>query len=182
MDTNTAQATPEDDAQENFAQETELTVEQEIELLKAEIESTREQALRAMAEADNIRKRVEREKADAIDYAITKFARDLLGVADIFHRALQSVPQTDDTVVKNFITGVQMTEQELQKVFEKHGVKKVAALGAPFNHDHHQAVMEVEVGEHPAGHVAQVLQEGYTLQSRLLRPAMVAVAKGDVVA
>ena len=75
-----------------------------------------------------------------------------------------------------------MTEQELQKVFEKHGVKKVAALGAPFSHDRHQAVMEVEAGEHPAGHVAQVLQEGYTLQSRLLRPAMVAVAKGDVVA
>ena len=151
---------------------------QEIEALKLEVAALKEQALRYAAEAENTKRRAEREMNDARAYAIQKFARDLLGVADKLARATAHSPKdSTDAAVKNFIIGVEMTEKELQGAFERNGLKKIdPAKGEKFDPHLHQAVTEQPSTEVAAGGVITVLQAGYELMGRLVRPAMVAVA------
>jgi molecular chaperone GrpE len=151
---------------------------QEIEALKLEVAALKDQALRFAAEAENTKRRAEREMNDARAYAIQKFARDLLGVADNLSRATAHSPrESQDAAVSNFIIGVEMTEKELQGAFERNGLKKIdPTKGEKFDPHLHQAVMEQPSDEVAAGGVIQVLQAGYELMGRLVRPAMVAVA------
>ncbi|MBW8813785.1 MAG: nucleotide exchange factor GrpE [Caulobacterales bacterium] len=149
----------------------------DVEALTAEVQALREQMLRYAAEAENTKRRAEREMNDARAYAITKFARDLLGVADTFDRALASVPADVDGPMKNFVVGVEMTAKELLGAFEKNGLKKVApARGEKFDPHKHQAMMEQPGEDVAPGGVIQTLQAGYELLGRLVRPAMVVVA------
>lgn len=150
----------------------------EAEALKAEAAALKEQVLRYAAEAENTRRRAEREANDARAYAIQKFARDLLGVADNLTRALSHLP-TDlaDPATKNFVIGVEMTEKELQTAFERNGLKKIhPAKGDKFDPHKHQAMMELAQSDAPPGSVVEVMQSGYELLGRLVRPAMVVVA------
>lgn len=151
---------------------------QEIEALKLEVAALKEQALRYAAEAENTKRRAEREMNDARAYAIQKFGRDLLAVADNLSRATAHSPrESTDAAVKNFIIGVEMTEKELQGAFERNGLKKIdPAPGEKFDPHLHQAVTEQPSTEVAAGGVVAVLQAGYELMGRLVRPAMVAVA------
>ncbi len=141
----------------------------------------REKLLRTLAEMENLRKRTEREIADARAYGVAGFARDVLGVADNMHRALEAIDpalrESADAKVKSLIEGVELTERELLKTLEKHGVKKFSPEGQKFDPNIHQAMLEMEHPELPPGHVAQVMQAGYMIGERVLRPAMVAVAK-----
>ncbi len=149
----------------------------EVEALQAEVQALKEQVLRVAADAENTKRRAEREMNDARAYAITKFARDLLGVADTFDRALASVPADAEGPMKNFVVGVEMTAKELLGAFEKNGLKKIdPAKGEKFDPHKHQAMME-QAGEDVApGAIIQTLQAGYELLGRLVRPAMVVVA------
>jgi len=151
---------------------------QEIEALKLEVAALKDQALRYAADAENTKRRAEREMNDARAYAIQKFARDLLGVADNLSRATAHSPrESQDAAVTNFIVGVEMTEKELLGAFERNGLKKIdPGKGEKFDPHLHQAVMEQPSDEVAAGGVIQVLQAGYELMGRLVRPAMVAVA------
>jgi molecular chaperone GrpE len=153
------------------------TAAPDAEALTAEIASLKEQVLRFAAEAENTRRRAEREANDARAYAIQKFARDLLGVADNLARALAARPDSAESAVANFVVGVEMTEKELQGAFERNGLKKLdPPKGARFDPHQHQAMMEQPSTEIAAGGVIQVLQPGYELLGRLVRPAMVVVA------
>jgi molecular chaperone GrpE len=141
----------------------------------------KDKMLRALAEMENLRRRTAREIADARQYSITGFARDVLQVADNMHRALgvadTELREIDDANVKALVEGVDLTERELHKVLEKHGVKKFSPLGEKFDPNFHQAMYEVPDGTAAPGTVAQVIQAGYLIGERVLRPAMVAVAK-----
>jgi molecular chaperone GrpE len=155
---------------ETFPQD---STEEEITLLK-------DQLLRALAESENIRKRAQREKEDASRFAIANFARDLLTVADNLTRALENIPVEkleENEALKSILEGIQITERELNNVLERNGVKKVSPLGELFDHNYHQAMLEEESTEYQPGHVTRVLQTGYVLNERLLRPALVGVAK-----
>ena len=158
--------------------ETELDSAEDIEAIKAENAALKEQVLRYAAEADNVRRRAERENNDARAYAIQKFARDLFAVADHLSAATTHAPRDfDDQAVKNFVVGVEMTEKELLSAFERNGLKKVQPLkGEKFDPNLHQAMMEQASTEVAAGGVIQTLQTGYELFGRLVRPAMVVVA------
>ncbi|WP_304169920.1 nucleotide exchange factor GrpE [Phenylobacterium aquaticum] len=148
-----------------------------MEALNAEIAALKEQVLRYAADAENTKRRAEREANDARAYAIQKFARDLLGVADTLSRALTTPPASTDPAVKNFVVGVEMTEKALLNAFESNGLKRVEpAKGTRFDPHQHQAVMEQPSDEVAGGSVIQTLQAGYELLGRLVRPAMVAVA------
>jgi molecular chaperone GrpE len=141
----------------------------------------KDKLLRTLAEMENLRKRTEREVAEARLYGNASFARDVLAVADNMERAFESVgPELraqGDAKVKALVEGVELTERELLKVLEKHGVKKFSPEGEKFDPNFHQAMYEVPTSELPAGYVAQVIQAGYMLGDRVLRPAMVAVVK-----
>ena len=141
----------------------------------------KDKVLRTLAEMENLRKRTEREAADARLYGNASFARDVLAVADNMHRALEAVGpelrQAADAKMTALIEGVELTERELLKTLEKNGVKKFSPAGERFDPNLHQAMFELESAELPPGHVAQVIQAGYMLGDRVLRPAMVAVSK-----
>lgn len=151
---------------------------EDIASLKAEVAGLKEQVLRYAAESENVRRRAEREANDARAYAIQKFARDLLGVADNLARALAVEPAaSEDPAVKNFMIGVEMTEKELQAAFERNGLKRIhPARGDKFDPHQHQAMMEQAGTDLPAGTIVEVMQSGYELLGRLVRPAMVVVA------
>ena len=149
--------------------------------LRAEAADLKDKLLRAHAEVENIRKRSEREKEETARYAITRFARDIVNVGDNFQRAIDAVPAgaaEKDAALKSFLEGVTMTERELLNVLERYGIKRVQPVNEPFNPHLHQAVMEIARTDVPAGTVVQVFQAGFTIEDRVLRPAMVAVAKG----
>jgi molecular chaperone GrpE len=141
----------------------------------------KDKLLRTLAEMENLRKRTEREVADARLYGIAGFAREVLAVADNMHRALAAIGpelrEHADAKVKALIEGVELTERELLKALEKHGVKKFTPAAEKFDPNVHQAMFELESADVPAGHVAQVIQAGYMIGDRVLRPALVAVAK-----
>lgn len=161
----------------NFDYET-SNLEAELETARAETAQLREQMLRIAADAENTKRRTEREANDARAYAIQKFARDLLGVADNLSRALQHAPRDDaDPSVKNLVVGLDMTERELTAAFERNGLKKVDPLrGSKFDPNFHQAMMEQHAPDVTPGSVIQVMQSGYELMGRIVRPAMVVVA------
>jgi molecular chaperone GrpE len=141
----------------------------------------KDRLLRTLADMENLRKRTEREVADARQFGITGFARDVLQVADNMHRALETVGpelrQTMDAGISTLVEGIELTERELLKVLEKHGVKKISPLGEKFDPNLHQAMYEIADGSAAPGTVAQVIQAGYLIGERMLRPALVAVAK-----
>jgi molecular chaperone GrpE len=148
-----------------------------MEALAAENAALKEQVLRFAADAENTKRRAEREANDARAYAIQKFARDLLTVADTLGRAMTAPPQVDDPAVKNFVLGIEMTEKALQTAFESNGLKRLdPAKGTKFDPHQHQAMMEQPSSDVAAGAVIQTLQPGYELLGRLVRPAMVVVA------
>jgi molecular chaperone GrpE len=152
-----------------------------IAALRAEAAELKDKLLRAHAEVENIRKRSEREKEDTAKYAVSRFARDIVNVGDNFQRAIDAVPAgaaEQDTALKSFLEGVTMTERELLNVLERYGIKRVQPINEPFNPHLHQAVMEIQRTDVAAGTVVQVFQAGFTIEDRMLRPAMVAVAKG----
>ena len=152
-----------------------------IAALRAEAADLKDKLLRAHAEVENIRKRSEREKEETARYAITRFARDIVNVGDNFQRAIDAVPAgaaEQDAALKSFLEGVTMTERELLNVLERYGIKRVQPVNEPFNPHMHQAVMEMQRTDVPAGTVVQVFQAGFVIEDRVLRPAMVAVAKG----
>jgi len=141
----------------------------------------KDKLLRTLAEMENLRRRTEREVVDARLYGIASFAREVLAVADNMHRALAAIGpelrEQGDAQVKALIEGVELTERELLKALEKSGVKKFSPQAEKFDPNIHQAMFELETAEVPPGHVAQVIQAGYMIGDRVLRPALVAVAK-----
>lgn len=144
----------------------------------AEIAELKDRLLRAAAETENVRRRLEREKADASTYAATGFARDILSIADNLTRAIAAIPEAarDNDVVKSVVTGVEMTAKELESVFQRHGIARIESIGQKLDPHRHQAMMEIEHDEEP-GTIVQELQAGYVMKDRLLRPALVGVAK-----
>jgi len=178
----------EDDARAAASERTEPAVEageegarpSEVDLA-AELEATKERLLRALAETENLRRRAAREVEEAHRYAITGFARELLEVADNLSRALGSIPpraREEIDLVRTLADGVAMTEKALLASFERHQIAKVEPeLGSRFDHNRQQAMLEIETADYPPGTVAQVMQPGYVIADRLLRPALVGVAK-----
>ena len=152
--------------------------------LEAELADAQDKLLRALAETENTRRRAQRERADAEKYGLGRFANDMLPVADNLRRALDSLPESEakDDRTKSLLAGVAATERELLAAFERHGLKRIDPMGEKFDHNFHQAVFEAENSGRPAGTVVEVLQPGYVLHDRLLRPAMVGVAKGGAAA
>jgi molecular chaperone GrpE len=150
--------------------------------LDRELADVKDRLLRTLAEMENMRKRTEREVADARVYGISSFARDILGVADNMHRAMQALDDElrtkADEATKALLEGVELTERELMNVLEKNGVKRLEPLNQKFDPNRHQAMYEVEDLSVPSGTVIQVMQAGYTIGERVLRPALVAVSKG----
>jgi molecular chaperone GrpE len=155
-----------------------------LQALQDEVASLKDQRLRALAEAENIRRRAEKEKNEASQYAVTKFARDMLGIADNFARALAAVPAevraAADPQVQAVLDGVEATDRQLLQTLERYGVKAVDTSDGKFDPNLHQAIAEVPGNGKPAGSIVDVVQSGYMIGDRLLRPAMVTVAKKDV--
>jgi len=153
----------------------------ELTALIAENADMRDRLLRTMADMENLRRRTEREKADTARYAISNFARDVLTVGDNLRRTVEHVPAeaaVQDPALKSFLDGVEITERELLNVLERHGVTRIEPLGQRFDPNCHQAMYEVQNPEVPEGTVVDVMQAGYVIGDRCLRPALVAVAKG----
>ncbi|PWC52946.1 nucleotide exchange factor GrpE [Azospirillum sp. TSO22-1] len=154
--------------------------EDRVAKLEAEVASLKDQLLRAMAETENTRRRAQRDREDASKFAVSSFAKDLVGVADNLRRALEAVPpegREKDEMLKSLAVGVEATERQLLGAFERAAIKKVDPTGEPFDPNFHQVMFEIENTGKPAGTVVQVLQPGYTIHGRLLREAMVGVAK-----
>ena len=170
-------ALPEDQPETNGAE----MIAQELSGLWAEVEAHKDRALRALAEVENVRKRLERERDDARTYSVTRFARDMLTVADNLNRALAAVPPgaraKSDESVKAVLDGVEATARELSAALARHGVKPIEAQGQRFDPNLHQAIAEVPAPDSQPGTVVNVVQPGYLIGDRLLRPAMVTVAK-----
>lgn len=166
-----------DGGAEDPAEGPDANLEAMLDALQAENAALKDQVLRVAADAENARRRAEREANDARAYAIQRFARDLLGVADNLSRALQHGPGGEDPAVKNFVLGVEMTEKELAQAFERNGLKKVdPPRGSKFDPNLHQAMMEQPAADVEPGAVLQVMQAGYELMGRIVRPALVVVA------
>ncbi len=153
----------------------------DVATLEARIADLTDRLLRAHAEMDNLRKRTERDKEDMARYAISKFARDVLSVGDNLQRATAAVPAgaaEEDPALMALVEGVSMTERDFLNVLERNGIKRIDPAGEPFNPHQHQAMTEIENTDVAPGTVVQVFQPGYILEDRVLRPAMVVVAKG----
>ena len=148
--------------------------------MTAERDALKDQLLRALAETENIRRRSEREAETARKYGHTQFARDLVGAIDNLARALASAPEDKsslDESVQSLLTGIELSWTEIQSAIEKHGVRQINPLGEKFDYNFHQAMFEVPTNDQPPGMVLEVVQHGYALHDRLLRPAMVGVSK-----
>ena len=147
--------------------------------LESELAEVRQQVLYAQAETQNVRRRLEQEKVNAANYAATAFARDVLSVKDNLERALAAVPEDlrGDERMKGLIAGIEATGREIDNVFQRHGIARVEALGQKLDPHVHQAMIEVPSDEAEPGTIVQEMQAGYTIKDRLLRPALVGVAK-----
>jgi molecular chaperone GrpE len=157
------------------------TLDADLDALLAENTEMRDRLLRTLADMENLRRRTEREKADTARYAITNFARDVLTVGDNLKRTMDHVPNeaaADDPALKTFLEGVELTERELLNVLERHGVTRIEPLGQRFDPNFQQAMFEVQNPDVAEGTVVDVMQAGYAIGDRCLRPALVAVAKG----
>ncbi len=166
-------------ANNNAGRESEDLPGARLAAVEAELAEHKDRLLRALAETENTRRRAQREREDATKYAITGFAKDLLSAADNLRRALDSLPEAEvaDQRTRNLLAGVAATERELLSVFERHGLRRIDPQGERFDHNFHQAIFEAERADQPAGTIVEVLQPGYVLHDRLLRPAMVGVSK-----
>jgi len=156
------------------------TLEQQLDAARQEAAQLKDQLLRALAETENVRRRAQREREDAGKYAITNFARDVLQVSDNLHRALEAIPASalaEDEALKNLHEGVTATERQLDAALERQQVKRIWPMGEKFDANLHQAMFEVPTFDHLPGTVVQVMQAGYLIHDRLLRPALVGVAK-----
>ena len=151
----------------------------EHDALKAQLEEAKNQVLYTQAEMQNLRRRTEKEIADARTYATTGFARDMLSIADNLARALAAIPPElrDQDKMKPLVTGIEMTGKELETVFQRNGITRVEAIGQPLDPNKHQAIMEMESADQAPGTVVHEMQSGWMIKDRLLRPAMVGVAK-----
>jgi molecular chaperone GrpE len=177
---------PDIDVQAEFAdgepqEESTSSGADQAEALAAEAADLKERLLRTLADMENLRKRTEREKAEASLYAATNFARDLLSVADSLERAIASVPQEGreqlDETTRNLLAGIEVTQKELINVFSRNGITRIEPVSEKFDPHFHQAMFEVPDAAAPPGTVVQVMQPGYVIGERCLRPAMVGVAK-----
>ncbi len=158
----------------------------EVESLRTEVASLKDQLLRTMAEQENSRKRHAKDREDAVKYAASKFAKDMLDVADNLRRALDNAPQGAKREelpepLRNLIEGIEATERSLLQAFERNGIRRIEAMGEKFDPNLHEAMFELEDPAQPAGTVVQVLASGYTIADRLLRPAQVGVSRGGQV-
>ena len=147
--------------------------------LRDEIEQLRDEKLRLLADMENLRKRSDRDRMDSIRYGNINFARDILSLGDNLSRALDAIPKDAEKTetITNLINGLRMVQREFTSILEKHGIKKIEALNKRFDHNFHQAMMEIESEEVEEGIVIQEIQSGYNMHDRLLRPSMVSVAK-----
>ena len=154
-------------------------VSEAIARLKEDLEAAKQEVLYAKADTQNVRRRMEKDVADARTYAATGFARDILSVADNLGRAIDAVPEDlrEDSKFKGLVMGIEATQRELDKVFGQHGISRIAAMGMPLDPNQHQAMMEVPTADAEPGTIVQEMQAGYMIKDRLLRPAMVGVAK-----
>ena len=172
---------PEDESATDEANSAEQPEDDQVASLMEEAADLKERLLRTMADMENLRKRSEREKAEATLYAATSFARDLLSVADSLDRALQSIPEegrdTLDEATRNLLAGIEVTHKEFINVLSRHGIARIEPMGGKFDPHFHQAMFEVPDASSPPGTVVQVMQAGYTIGERCLRPALVGVAK-----
>ncbi|HXM71090.1 MAG TPA: nucleotide exchange factor GrpE [Thermoanaerobaculia bacterium] len=161
------------------AEELETPAER-IAYLEAKCAELKDQLLRALAETENTRRRMRKEAEDTAKYAVSKLAKDLLAAPDNLRRALDAIPaegRQADALLDRLAEGVELVEREMLAIFERHGIERIEPLGAAFDHNFHQALFEVATADQPPGTVVQVLAPGYVIHDRLLRPAMVAVAK-----
>ncbi|MBP37558.1 MAG: nucleotide exchange factor GrpE [Candidatus Pelagibacter sp.] len=147
--------------------------------LRDEIEQLRDEKLRLLADMENLRKRSDRDRMDSIRYGNINFARDILSLGDNLSRALDAIPKDAEKTetITNLINGLRMVQREFTSILKKHGIKKIEALNQRFDHNFHQAMMEIESEEVEEGIVIQEIQSGYNMHDRLLRPSMVGVAK-----
>jgi molecular chaperone GrpE len=154
-------------------------VEQALAQLRSDLEAAKQETLYAKAETQNVRRRMEKDVQDARAYAATGFARDILSVADNLARALDHVPaeMREDERFKNFLAGIEATQRELDKVFTQHGITRIASKGLPLDPNQHQAMLEIPTDQSEPGTIVQEMQAGYMIKDRLLRPAMVGVAR-----
>ncbi|MES2728569.1 MAG: nucleotide exchange factor GrpE [Pseudomonadota bacterium] len=183
---NTAPHTQDDEAEtQSFAENSDSLPENgpsETQRLESELANMRDQALRALAELENTRKRALKDREDASKYAVANFARDLLDIADTFRRALDSIPadlRDTDPRVASLLDGITATETKMLDTFARHGIKRIDPNDVPFDPNFHEVMFEVPHTGKPQGTVIQVIECGYILNDRLLRPARVGVAKGD---
>jgi len=155
------------------------SVSEALESMKADLDTARQEVLYARAETQNVRRRLEKDIADTRAYAATGFARDILSVSDNLVRAIESIPEElrADDKFKGLVAGIEATQRELERVFSQHGVTRVAAKGLPLDPNVHQAMMEIPSDDADPGTVIQEMQAGYLIRDRLLRPALVGVAK-----
>ncbi|MGE0650316.1 MAG: nucleotide exchange factor GrpE [Alphaproteobacteria bacterium] len=175
-----APASPGDETSAESAPGVESGGEDALTAALNEAAESRDRALRALAELENFRRRADRERQETAKYAVSSFARDFLPVVDNLRRGLDSVSAEDreaNRALDTLAAGMELTEREMLAALERHGITRIDPLGQPFDHNLHQAMFEVEDAAVPAGCVAQVMQSGYVLHDRLLRPALVAVAK-----
>ena len=168
------QETTETDIEENSD-----TNEDDIQKLKEEIESLKDQRLRAVAELENFRKRAEKDQSDALKYGIANFAKEIINIGDNIERAKSSISEEvrSNESIKSVVDGLDLIAQSTMATFEKIGIKKIESINQKFDHNLHQAMMEIEKNDCEPGTIVQELIPGYTLHDRLLRPAMVGVSK-----
>ena len=155
------------------------TLDGALDSLRGDLEKAQQDVLYARAEVQNVRRRMEKDIADARAYAATGFARDILTVSDNLTRAIDAIPPEmhDDPRLKALVTGIEATQRELEKVFAQHGIVRIAAKGLPLDPNQHQAMLEIPSAEAEPGTIVQEMQSGWMIKDRLLRPAMVGVAK-----
>ncbi|MEL7197127.1 MAG: nucleotide exchange factor GrpE [Pseudomonadota bacterium] len=160
-------------------EEAETSLDDALAELKEDLARAKQDVLYARAETQNVRRRMEKDVTDARNYAATSFARDVLSVADNLARAVDAIPDSlrEDEKMKGLVIGIEATQRELEKVFKGHGIERVPAMGMPLDPNQHQAMMEVPTDEHEPGTIVQEMQAGWTIKDRILRPAMVGVAK-----
>jgi len=157
----------------------EATLDDALNSLRGDLEKAQQDMLYAKAEVQNVRRRMEKDVQDARAYAATNFARDVLSVSDNLSRAIEAIPADlhDDPRLKALVTGIEATQRELEKVFAQHGIVRIAAMGLPLDPNQHQAMLEIPSAEAEPGTIVQEMQSGWMIRDRLLRPAMVGVAK-----
>lgn len=154
-------------------------VTEALDALRDDLEKAKQDVLYAQAETQNVRRRLEKDIQDARNYAATGFARDILSVWDNLSRAVDAIPEAlrEDERMKGLVIGIEATQRELEKVFKQHGIERIAATGMPLDPNQHQAMIEIPNPDAEPGTIIQEMQSGWMIKDRLLRPAMVAVAK-----